>query len=130
MTTVKIAYDAPDSSVKKVESILADAALRDPDWCGAEFIIERDDYTDIAGAQDEAAATSLLHQILRVIEMSARHDTGAIRQARRRAKGRQVSVVLTDPEAIAALDAISAAHGGPTAGITWLLKSRREAPLT
>jgi len=44
--------------------------------------------------------------------------TGAQRQAALRSKGRQVAVVLRNPEAIAALDALAAECGGVTAAIT------------
>lgn len=44
--------------------------------------------------------------------------TGAQRQAALRSKGRQVSVVLRNPEAIVALDALAAECGGVTAAIT------------
>lgn len=47
--------------------------------------------------------------------------TGAQRQAALRSKGRQVSVVLRDPEAIAALNALAAECGGVTAAITHAL---------
>lgn len=47
--------------------------------------------------------------------------TGAQRQAALRSKGRQVSVVLRTPEAIAALDALAAECGGVTAAITHAL---------
>lgn len=51
--------------------------------------------------------------------------SGAARQAKLRAKGRPVGIVLTDPEAIAALDALSADHGGPTGAITHALKAAK-----
>jgi len=39
------------------------------------------------------------------------------RQAAYRAQGRQIAVVLRDPAAIAALDALIAKHGGVTAAV-------------
>lgn len=49
--------------------------------------------------------------------------TGAQRQAALRAKGRQIAVVLRDPDAIAALDRLTAKHGGVTAAVTHALHS-------
>lgn len=48
--------------------------------------------------------------------------TDAERQARRRARGRAVSVVLSDPDAIAALDALVEKHGGLKAAIEAMLR--------
>jgi len=47
--------------------------------------------------------------------------TGAKRQAEFRAKGRQIAVVIRDPEALKALDRLSAEHGGVTAAVTFAL---------
>lgn len=47
--------------------------------------------------------------------------TGAQRQAALRDKGRQIAVVLRDPAAIAALDKLTAKHGGVTAAVTHAL---------
>lgn len=47
--------------------------------------------------------------------------TGAQRQAAHVAKGKQVSVVITDPQAIAALASLSAKHGGSKPAITFAL---------
>ena len=44
--------------------------------------------------------------------------TGAQRQAESVARGRQIAVVLRDPAAIAALDKLTAKHGGVTAAVT------------
>lgn len=54
-----------------------------------------------------------------------RDPTGAQRQAKRRESGRQVSIVLRDPAALAALDRLSEQHGGPTAAITAALKTAK-----
>ena len=43
------------------------------------------------------------------------------RQAAYRGKGRQIAVVLRDPEALQALDLLSAKHGGVTAAVTFAL---------
>ena len=47
----------------------------------------------------------------------------AARQRRYRERGRQVAVVLRDPNAIAALERGVALHGGPLAAITAALKA-------
>jgi hypothetical protein len=47
--------------------------------------------------------------------------TGAERQAVLRSKGRQLAVVLTEPEAITALDRLAAEHGGVKAAVTFAL---------
>jgi hypothetical protein len=47
-----------------------------------------------------------------------RPDPSAVRQRRRRQRGRAVGIVLRDPRAIAALDAGIRMHGGPLAAIT------------
>ncbi len=43
------------------------------------------------------------------------------RQAAYRGKGRQIAVVIRDPEALQALDLLSAKHGGVTAAVTFAL---------
>ena len=47
--------------------------------------------------------------------------SGAERQAALREKGRQVAVILRDPEAILALDALVKKHSGVTAAISFAL---------
>jgi tryptophan synthase beta subunit len=47
--------------------------------------------------------------------------SGAQRQAALRDKGRQIAVVLRDPEAIAALDALAEQHGGVTKAVAHAL---------
>lgn len=47
--------------------------------------------------------------------------TGAERQRARRAKGRQIAVVLTDEKAIASLESLTAEHGGVKAAVTHAL---------
>ena len=44
--------------------------------------------------------------------------TGAQREAKRRAAGRAIAVVLRDERAIAALDRLAEKHGGVTAAVT------------
>lgn len=66
MTTIQIAYEVPAATVAKIEAHLAEAALRDVSWNGAQFKIERDDFTCIPG-DDSAEAVSLLHEINGII---------------------------------------------------------------
>ena len=61
MTMIHIAYEVPSATLARIETHLAQVALRDVNWNGDEFRIERDDYTCIA--DDSAAAVSLLGQI-------------------------------------------------------------------
>ena len=63
MTTIKIAYDVSDDAVARVESALNDVLLHDANWSGAEFKIERDEYTWIEGDESHNAA-SLLHSVI------------------------------------------------------------------
>jgi hypothetical protein len=51
----------------------------------------------------------------------AAKKTGAERQAAYAARGRQLSVVLTDPKAIAALDRLAKREGGVKAAVTFAL---------
>ena len=66
MTTVQIAYEVSAASVSKIEALLSETALRDPSWNGAEFNIERADFTCIPD-DDSAGAVSLLQSIARTI---------------------------------------------------------------
>ena len=55
-------------------------------------------------------------------------NTGAKRQADFRAKGRQIAVVIRDPEALQALERLSAKHGGITAAVTFALTHFNPSP--
>lgn len=66
MTTIQIAYEVPAATVAKIEAHLDETALRDINWNGAEFKIERDDFTCIPD-DDSADAVSLLHEINNII---------------------------------------------------------------
>ena len=67
MTTIQIAYEVPADAFAKVEAHLEQVALRDVNWNGADFKIERDDFTCIA--DDESAnAVALLGQIRAIID--------------------------------------------------------------
>lgn len=49
--------------------------------------------------------------------------TGAERKAASVARGRQIAVVLRDPETIKALERLTAKHGGVTAAVAWALRN-------
>lgn len=63
---------------------------------------------------------------------SERPATGAERQAKYAAAGRQIACVIRDPAALDALDRLAEKHGGVTAAVTAALlrasKSPRVAP--
>jgi hypothetical protein len=67
MTTIQIAYEVSDAAVARVEALLAEVAATNPNWNGAEFEIERDDFTCIPGSES-ADAVILLGQIHRAID--------------------------------------------------------------
>jgi hypothetical protein len=52
-----------------------------------------------------------------------RPATGAARQAKYAAAGRQIACVIRDPAALAALDRLAQKHGGVTAAVTAALVS-------
>lgn len=67
MTRIQIAHEVPDAAVSRVRAMLDEAALRNPNWNGAEFTIERDDFTCIP--DDESAdACALLAEVQRAID--------------------------------------------------------------
>ena len=76
MTTVVIGSEVPEAKVAEVQAYLDSVAMRDVNWNGAEFVIERGDYTYIA--DDESAnAVSLLIGVREVIfgaEMSGEDE--------------------------------------------------------
>ncbi|MPQ71481.1 hypothetical protein [Pseudomonas sp. MWU12-2323] len=45
MTKIQIAYDVSEAAVARVRALLEDVALRDSVWNGADFHIERADFT-------------------------------------------------------------------------------------
>lgn len=66
MTTVQIAYEVPVATVAKIEAHLAETAMRDVNWNGANFKIERADFTCIP-EDDSAVAISLFNEIKSII---------------------------------------------------------------
>ena len=66
MTTIQIAYEVPAATVTEIEAMLSETALRDINWNGADFIIERDDFTCIPNDKS-ADAVILLYAINDII---------------------------------------------------------------
>lgn len=66
MTIIQIAAEVPAATVAKIEAHLAETALN-VDWNGAEFEIERDDFTCIPD-DDSAEAAALLCEIQHIIQ--------------------------------------------------------------
>jgi len=65
MTTITIDYAVPADAIARVEAFLGDAAKHNPSWNGAEFVIERDEFTGMDDDSPEAA--SLFAGVQRVI---------------------------------------------------------------
>jgi hypothetical protein len=66
MTTIVIANEVQDDKIHKIEELLHDVALRDVNWNGAQFEIERGEFTCIP--EDESAdAVKLLKKIESII---------------------------------------------------------------
>ncbi len=65
-TIIQIAYEECPTAVERVRALLEEVALRDPNWNGAEFEIERDDFTCIPD-RDDAAAVILYRKICAVL---------------------------------------------------------------
>lgn len=63
MTTVHVDYREPKEALERLEMALEETALRDPDWNGASFEIERDECTYIE-SDDELKGASLLHSVV------------------------------------------------------------------
>jgi hypothetical protein len=66
MTTIQIAYEVPAETVAKIKSHLQHVAAHDANWNGAEFQIERGDYTCMPD-DDSYDATALFYSIQRII---------------------------------------------------------------
>lgn len=67
MTTIQISYDVSDEKLQLIQLYLNDVALRDVNWNGVDFKIERDDFTCIPD-NDSVDAVNLLHTIYEIIE--------------------------------------------------------------
>ena len=55
-TIIRIAYEADQAAVQRVQSLLDEVTLSDPNWNGAHFEIERDDFTSMDDQSYNAAA--------------------------------------------------------------------------
>lgn len=66
MATIQIAYEVPAEVVAKIEKHLNEVALRDANWNGAEFSIERDEFTCIL-ENESPEAVVLLNEINGII---------------------------------------------------------------
>lgn len=67
MTTVQIAYEVTAETVSRIAEHLDNVARRDINWNGAEFNIERDDFTCIPD-DESPEAVILLGEIQEIIE--------------------------------------------------------------
>lgn len=65
-TIIQIAFEESAEAVARVQHLLDETALRNPNWNGAEFTIERDDFTCIPDRED-ADAVSLFYDIQRAL---------------------------------------------------------------
>lgn len=63
MTTISIAYEETAEAVARVQALLDEVAMRDPNWNGADFKIVRDDFTCITD-NESYDAVALLHRII------------------------------------------------------------------
>lgn len=59
MTTITIANEVSAQAVAKIRELLDDVALRDINWNGAEFQLERGDFTCIENDDSHEAALLL-----------------------------------------------------------------------
>ncbi|MFC0708813.1 hypothetical protein ACFSVK_19480 [Azorhizophilus paspali] len=62
MTTISIAYEESEAAVARVEALLDEVVMRNPNWNGAVFQIVRDDFTCIVD-NESYDAVALLRQI-------------------------------------------------------------------
>lgn len=81
MTRICIAHDVSDEAVARVEALLDETALRDPDWNGAEFCIVRNDFTAIDDSNGIRAAI-LLSAVHRAIQENMQTNTPPTRKQR------------------------------------------------
>lgn len=66
MTTIVIDYNVPNETLNRIQSHLDDVAMRDINWNGADFVIERDNFTAITD-NDSPEAIQLLDEIQDII---------------------------------------------------------------
>ena len=66
-TIVNVEYSTPDTAIVRLRAALDDVRLRDPSWNGADFEIEKGEFTCIEntdGAVDEYKAAALLNEVV------------------------------------------------------------------
>jgi len=66
-TIIQIQHEVGADALRRVQDVLFNAQNHDPNWNGAVFVVERDDFTCIPG-RDDADAVRLLNQIHRAID--------------------------------------------------------------
>lgn len=65
MTVIQIAYEVPAETVAKIEAHLQHVAMTDPDWNGADFIVQRDECTCIPDeSYDSATLLTSINDII------------------------------------------------------------------
>ncbi len=64
---IQISHDVGAEELHRVRDVLNHAQTYDPNWNGAVFELERDDFTCIPGRED-ADAVQLLNRIQRAID--------------------------------------------------------------
>jgi hypothetical protein len=74
VTKVWIAYEVSDEKVAQVQAMLDELVLRDVDFNGAVFQIERDEHTCLGEFHDEAAAEYLFGRVLDIIDGTQEHE--------------------------------------------------------
>lgn len=67
MTTIQISREVSSDAVTRIQALLENEAMHNPNWNGAEFNVELADYTCIPD-DDSADACQLLNQINRAID--------------------------------------------------------------
>lgn len=67
MTTIQIAHEVPADIVNKISKYLDETAIKNINWNGADFVIERDEYTCIPN-DESADAVNLLIAIDKIID--------------------------------------------------------------
>ena len=70
MTVVQIAYEVSDVAVARVHAVLEETSQRDVNWSGADFRIERADFTCLPD-DDSANAVQLFGRIQAAISGEA-----------------------------------------------------------
>lgn len=65
-TVIQVAYDVPPGTVEKIRVHLHETALRNCNWNGAKFRIDRAEYTCFP-KESGADAVTLLHEVFAII---------------------------------------------------------------